>query len=288
MQSPGLHHETNDGVGRTRYHLTVAKNNATASTDAMTAFSIWTGKPVGTQANLNSSYYFSTESPGSLTVSNASNWPTRGFWIRNRTVNGGNGDLRYVDYRSGNTLYVKPVTWGYVQFKSGSLELKSGMAIIGSTYGTTAIIDQVVVTSGSWAAGNATGTLILKKIVGSTFYNNDSIKVDDTQHALVAATSTRGYRGFTATNWYANDKIEPTADIDIGINLPESGLFKNPATENIAPDGVIFSHHTAQEEALILESLLAENSVGIWIRQTILDGTQARQDIDGSLSTSWY
>jgi hypothetical protein len=124
--------ETNDGVGRSRYHLIVAKNRATSALDAMTAFSIWTGKPVGTQTTITGSYYYSADTPGSINVSNASNWPTRGFWVRNRTTNGGIGDLRYVDYRSGNTLYVKPVTWGYLPFKTGTVELKPGMA---SDYG---------------------------------------------------------------------------------------------------------------------------------------------------------
>jgi len=33
---------------------------------------------------------------------------------------------------------------------------------------------------------------------------------------------------------------------------------------------------------------LGSESVGIWLRQTILDGTQAREDIDGSLQFAWF
>jgi len=280
-------YETNDGVGRTRYHLIVAKNKSVSPQDAMTAFSIWTGLPVGTQTALSASYYYSTEAPGSITVSNASNWPSRGFWVRNRTTNGGIGDLRYVDYRSGNILYVKPVTWGYLPFKTGTTELKSGMAIAGATT-STAVIDQVNLTNGTWAAGTATGTLILKKFVGA-FGNNETIKVDGTQYAQASAGSTRGYRGFTASSyWGSSERVEPTSDIDIGINIPAAGLFKNPATETVAPDGVTFGLYTTQEEALILESLLAGSSIGVWTRETILDGTQARQDINGDCLMSWY
>lgn len=279
-------YETNDGIGRTRYHLIVAKNNAPSPLDAMTAFSIWTGKPAGNQASLSNSYYYSTDSPGTISVNNASTWPSRGFWIRNKNSNSGVGDVRYVDYRSGNTLYVKPVTWGYLQFKNGTVELKPGMAIKGSST-NTAIIDQIILTSGTWAAGTATGTLTLKKFVGS-FSNNETIKVDDTQHAIAGAVSTRGFRGFTAVNWSGGNVIEPISDIDIGVNLPAGGFYQNPANENIMPAGVVFGLHPSQEEALILESLLAGSSVGIWTRETILDGTQARQDIDGSVFTSWY
>ncbi|MCL2120302.1 MAG: hypothetical protein FWH27_17940 [Planctomycetaceae bacterium] len=279
-------YETNDGAGRTRYHLIVAKNKSTSPLDAMTAFSIWTGRPAGNQTTVTASYSYSADTPGSISVSNASTWPTRGFWVR-RTVSGGSGDIRYVDYRSSNTLYVKPVTWGYLRFQNGTTELKPGMAINGTTYSATAIIDQVVLTGGSWSAGTAAGTLILKKFINS-FYNTEAIRVDNVQVAQAVASSTRGYRGYTATTWYNNDRIEPLSDIDIGLNLPSAGLYKNPETENIAPDGITFGIYQDQTEAMILESVMAGSSVGIWTRETILDGTQARQDLDGSVYISWY
>jgi len=51
--------------------------------------------------------------------------------------------LRYVDYRSGNTLYIKAINWGWVNFNSGTTELKPGM-IIGGQYSESAVIDQVL------------------------------------------------------------------------------------------------------------------------------------------------
>jgi len=280
-------YETNDGVGRTRYHLVAAKNKSVSPLDAMSAFSIWTGKPAGIQTTMSGAHSFSTDTPGLFNVVNAATWPTRGFWVRNRTCNAGAGDLRYIDYRSGNTLYVKPVAWGYLRFQNGTSELKTGMAISGGTYNATAIIDQVALTGGTWSAGTATGTLILKKFLGS-FYSNEAIRIDSTQVAQAAAGSSRGFRGYTAVSWYNNDRIEPTCDIDIGVNLPASGLYKNPENENIAPDSVTFGLYQDQTEALILESLMAGNSIGIWTRETILDGTQARQDISGDTFISWY
>ena len=278
-------YETNDGIGRVRYHLIVAKNKSTSPLDAMTAFSIWTGKPAGNQTSMNAYYSYSTDTPGSFGVLDASTWPTRGFWVRNKTANSGIGDIRYIDYRSGNMLYVKPVSWGYLRFQNGTTELKPGMAITGAST-NSAIIDQVVLTSGTWS-GTATGTLILKKFIGS-FSTNETIKVNNIQYAIASASSTRGYRGFTAQNWSSSDKVEPASDIDIGINLPSGGFYKSPENENIAPDGVTFGLYQAQTEALILESLMAGNSVGIWTRETILDGTQARQDLNGDVSISWY
>jgi hypothetical protein len=57
-------YETNDGVGRTRYHLIAAKNKATATQDAMNACSIWTGRPVGTQTTVAIMSSYSTDTPG--------------------------------------------------------------------------------------------------------------------------------------------------------------------------------------------------------------------------------
>ncbi|MDO4588007.1 MAG: hypothetical protein Q4C95_12040 [Planctomycetia bacterium] len=60
-----------------------------------------------------------------INIYNASDWPVRGFWIRNKTRN----DLCYVDYRSGNALYTKDVVWGVMTFAQGRLEIRRGTTI---------------------------------------------------------------------------------------------------------------------------------------------------------------
>lgn len=89
-------HETS-GPGKTRYHLVVIKN-------------------AGTGAMLNTRAYVAADIPGTPStlvdtigtaacmakIASAADWPVRSFWAFNATKN----DLRYVKYRSGNTLYV--------------------------------------------------------------------------------------------------------------------------------------------------------------------------------------
>ncbi len=274
--------ETNDGFGRTRYHLAVVKNKMTSPMDAMSALSVWTGKPAGAATTCSSNYSPSYTITQAMNVANATGWPTRGFWIRNKTRN----DLRYVDYRSGNTLYVKAIVWGSIPFKSGTAAITQGMTITGT--GTEeATIDQVILTSGSWAAGTAAGTLIVKRFSGDWTLDRP-IKVGGTQVALASGNSVKGLRGKTAVYWSSGDVIELASDLDIGINLPSGGFFKDPATENIAPDGIEFNLCQSQEEAAIVEAVLGGGSVGVWIRQTILDGTQARQEIEGDVQISWF
>ncbi|MDR1493996.1 MAG: hypothetical protein LBT05_14940 [Planctomycetaceae bacterium] len=253
----------------------------------MNCFSIWTGKPKGTATQLASTYYTNYVAPTTMNVTNASDWLTRGFWIRNKTRN----DLRYVDYRSGNTLYIKTIDCGTLNFKNGGVELQPGMTIANATSGATitAAIDQAIFESGSWSNGTAAGTLLLKKYVGSSNFGTTATFYTGSQAAGVCnGISTRGFRGYSAQAWSTYDVVEPTSDIDIGYNLPAGGYYKNPVNETTAPDGVAFGHYPSQEECLIVESLLGGASVGIWIRQTILDGTQAREDVDGSLSFAWY
>ena len=275
--------ETNDGIGRTRYHLAVLKNKSTNPLDAMAALSIWTGKPAGVSTTCTSTYYPSYTAASTIATANASTWPTRGFWVRNKTKN----DLRYIDYRSGNTLYAKAILWGVIPFKSGSAAITPGMTITGTGTTDEAIVDQVVISGGTWAGGNATGTLYVKKMVGD-WSADEAIRVGGTQYAAASAVSVKGFRGKTAQTWNNNDVLELASDLDVGINYPSGGFFKDPENENIAPDSVEFNLCQSQEEAAIVESLMGGAMVGIWIRQNILDGTQARTDVEGDLMVSWF
>ncbi len=281
-------YETNDGFGRTRYHLVVAKNKSSSTLDAMNCFSIWTDRPKGTASYLyNGTYSLTYASPQTMYVNNANDWPTRGFWVRNKTRN----DLRYVDFRSGNMLYTKAIDWGVMTFKTAQAEIKPGMRIDNSATNPsyTAIVDQVFLESGTWAAKTASGTLHLKKYTGSSLLGaTSSIYSGGNLLFTGNGTSTRGFRGCSAQAWYNNDVVEPTSDLDIGVNLPAGGYFRDPINENTAPEGVTFGHHPSQDECLIVESLLGGGSVGIWIKQTIIDGTQAREGIEGSLGFAWY
>jgi len=282
-------YETADGVGRTRYHLFVAKNNSTDSEDAISGMMLWTGRPAGTETTLSSSYSVPTTAPSSMVVANASNWPTRGFWVKNKTIASPKVDLRYVDYRSGNTLYVKPVVWGRIGFRDGNAQLKPNTPITDS-YSTanSAVIDQVVVTSGSLEDGTAVGTLTLKKYVGN-MYSGYEIRVDGIRCAMSNTAFTRGYRDCSAVQWNSGNLVEPASDIDIGLEFPdENGLFSNPDTENIAPGGVQFECVDDQFRSQFAGPVFAGAALGIWLRGTILDGTQARANIEGDLSFEYY
>ncbi|GHT44582.1 hypothetical protein FACS189454_02420 [Planctomycetales bacterium] len=281
-------YETNDGFGRTRYHLVVAKNLMDLPSDVMNALTIWTGKPAGVSTTLTSgSYALNYSTPMLVGLTAHTDWPTRGFWVRNKTKN----DLRYVDYRNGNVLYTKIVDWGFLAFRNAALELARGLRIDNSASAPSisAVIDQVFLESGTWEAGNAAGTLILKKYTGTgTLGATTTFYVNGTAAGVAGGTSYRGYRGKQAQGWSAGDTVTPISDIDIGINDPTDGFFKDPPNENVAPDGVKFGLYPAQNECLTVDYLSGGSSIGIWLRQTIVDGTQARENIIGDLNFCWF
>ena len=48
-----------------------------------------------------------------------------------------------------------------------------------------------------------------------------------------------------------------------------------------------FNLRQSPEEAAVVGSLAAGEMIGVWFRQTILDGTRSRTDIEGGLCTAW-
>ena len=85
-------------------------------------------------------------------------------------------------------------------FAVGTLEIFPGDTIVGHTSGATALIKAVVVTSGSWAGGDAAGYAVLTNMTG-TPVTNEWIYVGGVKHAE--------YRGaYSATTFAPNGRFE--------------------------------------------------------------------------------
>jgi hypothetical protein len=137
------------------------------------------------------------------------------------------------------------------------------------------------------------GTLYLKKYVSyaSYWYNNYEIRIksNGTKCAMTNGTSVRGFRGCAAVTWSSGNIIEPAADIDLGIEFPnEYGKYRDPAHENVMPDNISFECVDHQLRNLFVGPVFPGANLGIWVRETIVDGTQARQNIEGDISFEWY
>jgi hypothetical protein len=269
-------YETNTGNVFDRYHLLVARNDSVNSLDLMTAFSIWMDKPPGSNTTLSSSL---ANNATTVNIVAATNWPSRGFWITNGT------QFRYVLYRSNLTLYLAPITTGRVTFNNGISEIHVGDSL---TYGTYEIlVDEVNITSGSWGAGNAAGNLMVQKLS----VNPGSAPLYNGENQVATATKWDPYcRKKSLSTWSSGASVYPAPDIDIGIEIPnQDGFFSNPPDERTAPAGVSFAAtYTDQQNALIHAAIEAETSIGIWIREPILESMQARANVDGDINFSWY
>lgn len=73
-----------------------------------------------------------------------------------------------------STVYIAPCTIG---FDSGSTEILPEQIIEGQTSGAQAKVRYCEVTSGTWGAGTAAGTIYVAKVISGTFQNNEDLDV---------------------------------------------------------------------------------------------------------------
>ena len=129
-----------------------------------------------------------------------------------------------------------------ILFDSGSTEIKPDMEITGGTSGATARVKEVVLTSGTWAGGDAAGALLLHdETVAGTFSNDEIIKlVDDrgynrttdaatvngtigTSGIAIAAAVATVTTAATRVTAYAGTAAGYSAGFTIGSTVSESG-----------------------------------------------------------------
>lgn len=261
--------------GKTRYHLEVARNTDGGG-GVMVSLTVGVDPPAGAATTIAGGSSLGLVA-AAFTLTNAASWPTRGFWAKNTTKN----DCRCINYRSGNVLYAFGVDWAVLQFDAGDIEFFAGDTVTDATSGATAIVDQIVVTSGDWATNNAAGNLLLKAVVG-TFGNDNNIQVSAVTVAVCNGASVLGLRGRVAVNWAAGDAIELMAEVDIGKATATANQFETPTPETKAPAGVTFS-----DADVDLGHVEDGQMVGVWRMEWIPAGAQARADLDLTTKYSW-
>lgn len=275
-----------DDGGKTRYRLEVLRNEDPVN--AIVSSSVFTGKPVGASTFLAAASADITLAQSNIEVDDATGWPTKAFWIfLDDTVSV--VDCRYCLRRSGNFLTLAPVEWLTIPFDNGNNEPAYNAILDNDTSGGTAVIDQVFVTSGSFAGNDAAGTFLVKKVVG-TWTNNDVLSVAATFIADISATTVFGLRGKDAVSWSqgGGEVISLMSDIDIGLEVPSGGdQYDDPSVETIAPVGVTFTLEDDSGSPLALGALAINAHVGIWRREWILDGSESRVDINLDTNFAW-
>lgn len=122
------------------------------------------------------------------------------------------GGTAAIMYKQSAASWVA-VTLNYkLRFNTGSLQINEGDQIKGATSNVTATASRVVLLSGSWAGGDATGYLILTAYAGAAFTAAENL-LDVTQASAVAAKfvsnaqqtlSPNGFYNFRIENFYGN------------------------------------------------------------------------------------
>ena len=85
-------------------------------------------------------------------------------------------------YKSSSSGWTAVPYYAVFDFAVGTNEMFPGDTIVGHTSGATALLKAVVVTSGSWSAGNAAGYAVFTNMTG-TPVTNEWIYIGGTKHA---------------------------------------------------------------------------------------------------------
>ena len=93
----------------------------------------------------------------------------------------------------------------------GTTEIKAGDVIVGATSGAVAIVVSLTLTSGTWGAGTAAGTLTLKSQVGT--FQSENVKVGaGTDDATIGGNSTAVSTDYVYKNALANTVLVQVLD----------------------------------------------------------------------------
>jgi len=132
----------------------------------------------------------------------------RGFVIRWDSQNDNTAEQVDLIYTANSgTSWSRHAIWGCrsIAFTSGgTTEISIGDTITGATGGATAYVDFVVLSSGSWAGGDAAGTFYVRNQSGT--FESENLNVGaSTNLATIAGDTT-------------NNSISSTADIDCAVD----------------------------------------------------------------------
>ena len=93
-------------------------------------------------------------------------------------------------YKSSSLGWVKVNFGKELGFTTGSVTIADGVTVTGASSGATGVVSRVVIQTGTFAAGTATGRLILSSSSG-TFTASEVLKVAGTSRALASGPATQ-------------------------------------------------------------------------------------------------
>jgi hypothetical protein len=235
--------------GKVRYRTLYAAN--THDLNSMVGMTVYPAAPAGTATTVATGSSLGLTA-GSFTATNASDWPTAGFWIWNSR-----GDCRYVESRSGNTLTCLACNWVTLT-GNGTEAAAIGATITGGTSGATAVV-----------VASRAGQAICKNLTG-TFQVGETAGAVGTLSAVV-----RGFRGYTAVSWAAGDAIVPMPYVDMAL---DSGTIETVTSETQIPAGLTFTTPTSASR-LALGTFAPNSGAAYCVSEWIPDGAVAVEEI---------
>ena len=136
------------------------------------------------------------------------------------------GTPRYWSRRPDGKVVFAPIpasSSSSLAFTTGTSTINVGDTIVNNSFGNSAYVTSVNLTSGSWAGGNAAGTLTLTNVIGA-FTASDPIKVAGTTKATAAGSVLSG-SAISIKYDYLRDGHTLAANTDEPL-IPDASLHK--------------------------------------------------------------
>ena len=162
--------------------------------------------------------------------------------------------VKVVNVSDRDAIYEGPLNPVLAFTSGGTEELKGGMIIVQSDApGTYAVVKDVIVQSGTWAAGNAAGYIVLENDgAAGTFGNSKVLAVAPArQNPLMAPGGASGDFATTGTTAYVDTDVKIAAAVGPKANANEA-ISAYAGTIADAPD-------TGTAKGVTLGSAISEN-----------------------------
>lgn len=277
-----------DDENRVLHHFAVLKNEGDSTDSEDITFK--NTDTIGT-AVLAADY-----NDGDLTISLTSidELPGRDFWLH---LNESEPDIRYVTKRAGNLCYLADTSgWQEVYFKTGIQIPTMGSTITQDGTNYTGILRAMYVTSGSFAAGDAEGIMVLSDcsdLFSDSIFDpflRDELGIP----GIVARTNRNTYWGIRGieriTLWDSGDSVQFYPAYDVWKLTPDSvDEFEiSEGTEYLVYAAPVI--WTAGVDEYSSDSVTAFSSgdvVGVVLRRYLLEEMMGNLQIDQTFNFDW-
>lgn len=170
---------------------------------------------------------------------------------------------------------------------SQMLDLRVYVLPAGGPFVATTASETLAITEDDFLVADASGYPVKSFWIVNTTKDDIRFVKRRSGNRLFCADATGGLRGKTAQSWDISDAIDVYPEFDIGLDAPSTLQFENPADEETAPSGVVFSAPDNFTDGLVIGNTMPGITHGIWVREQLLASVLARSLFTNLVKLEW-